>query len=178
MSHSSNSTSSATAILRIVADRSEGERLAADEIESLLKAKPDAALGLATGGTMTGLYDELSRRHAAGRVSFARAKGFNLDEYLGLAPADPRSFAAYMRASLLERVDFAPGAARLPRGDAPDAAAESKGWEEAIAAAGLTRQALHAAILGFVHPVTRESLRFETTPPEDMRLLEEGLAGL
>ncbi len=136
LSHSSNSTSSASAILRIVADRSEGERLAADEIESLLKAKPDAALGLATGGTMTGLYDELSRRHAAGRVSFARAKGFNLDEYLGLAPADPRSFAAYMRASLLERVDFAPGAARLPRGDAPDAAAESKGWEEAIAAAG------------------------------------------
>ena len=49
---------------------------------------------------------------------------------------------------------------------------------EAIAAADLTRQALHAAILGFVHPVTRESLRFETTPPEDMRLLEEGLAGL
>jgi 23S rRNA pseudouridine1911/1915/1917 synthase len=49
---------------------------------------------------------------------------------------------------------------------------------EAITAAGLTRQALHAAILGFVHPVTGEALRFETAPPEDMRLLEEGLAGL
>ena len=48
----------------------------------------------------------------------------------------------------------------------------------AIAAAGLTRQALHAAVLGFVHPVTGEALRFETAPPEDMRLLEEGLAAL
>ncbi len=46
----------------------------------------------------------------------------------------------------------------------------------AIAAAGLTRQALHAAVLGFVHPVTGETLRFETAPPGDMRLLEQGLA--
>ncbi|MGV8930468.1 MAG: RluA family pseudouridine synthase [Brevundimonas sp.] len=48
----------------------------------------------------------------------------------------------------------------------------------AIAAAGLTRQALHATILGFVHPVTGEALRFETSPPEDMRRLEEQLAAL
>ncbi len=48
----------------------------------------------------------------------------------------------------------------------------------AIAAAGLTRQALHAAVLGFVHPVTGEALRFETAPPEDMRALEEGLSAL
>ena len=48
----------------------------------------------------------------------------------------------------------------------------------AIAAAGLTRQALHAAILGFVHPVTGEALRFETAPPDDMGLLEQGLAAL
>ena len=48
----------------------------------------------------------------------------------------------------------------------------------AITAAGLTRQALHAAVLGFVHPVTGETLRFETAPPEDMRLLEQGLAAL
>jgi 23S rRNA pseudouridine1911/1915/1917 synthase len=48
----------------------------------------------------------------------------------------------------------------------------------AIDAAGLTRQALHATILGFVHPLTGEALRFETAPPEDMRLLEQGLAAL
>jgi 23S rRNA pseudouridine1911/1915/1917 synthase len=42
----------------------------------------------------------------------------------------------------------------------------------AIAEAGLTRQALHAAVLGFVHPVTGETLRFETDPPADMLALE------
>lgn len=48
----------------------------------------------------------------------------------------------------------------------------------AVAEAGLTRQALHAAILGFVHPVTGEALRFQTAPPEDMRRLEQGLSAL
>jgi 23S rRNA pseudouridine1911/1915/1917 synthase len=48
----------------------------------------------------------------------------------------------------------------------------------AMAQAGLERQALHAAVLGFRHPVTGEALRFETAPPADMAQLETGLAGL
>ena len=49
---------------------------------------------------------------------------------------------------------------------------------EAMAAAGLTRQALHAAVLGFVHPITGETMRFETPPPADMRALEVALERL
>ncbi|WP_292095001.1 RluA family pseudouridine synthase [Brevundimonas sp.] len=48
----------------------------------------------------------------------------------------------------------------------------------AVTDAGLTRQALHAAVLGFVHPVTGQALRFETTPPEDMQRLEALLVEL
>jgi len=48
----------------------------------------------------------------------------------------------------------------------------------AIAAAGLARQALHASVLGFVHPITGERLRFEAPLPADMAELEAGLAGL
>lgn len=48
----------------------------------------------------------------------------------------------------------------------------------AIVAAGLARQALHAAVLGFVHPVTGEALRFETQPPTDMLALEAALSAL
>ena len=48
----------------------------------------------------------------------------------------------------------------------------------AIEAAGLTRQALHAGILGFVHPVTGQPLRFESTPPADMQALEAALSDL
>ncbi len=48
----------------------------------------------------------------------------------------------------------------------------------AIAEAALKRQALHAAVLGFVHPVTGEALRFETSPPDDMRRLQTLLEAL
>ncbi len=59
-------------------------------------------------------------------------------------------------------------------GSGPPAAAV----REAIARAGLTRQALHAAVLGFRHPVTGEFLRFQTPPPEDMRRLQAALGEL
>ena len=48
----------------------------------------------------------------------------------------------------------------------------------AVAEAGLRRQALHAAVLGFVHPVTGAPLRFETDPPADMIDLERRLGDL
>ncbi|HEY9216930.1 MAG TPA: RluA family pseudouridine synthase, partial [Phenylobacterium sp.] len=44
--------------------------------------------------------------------------------------------------------------------------------------AGLTRQALHAAVLGFVHPVTDERLHFESPLPEDLATLQRLLEGL
>jgi len=49
---------------------------------------------------------------------------------------------------------------------------------EAIGAAGLKRQALHAAVLGFVHPITKKKLRFETPLPADMASLEGALKTL
>ena len=49
---------------------------------------------------------------------------------------------------------------------------------EAVAEAGLKRQALHAAVLGFVHPVTGERLRFESPLPDDMAQLEANLSAL
>ena len=50
--------------------------------------------------------------------------------------------------------------------------------KDAIAAVGLKRQALHAAVLGFVHPITCETLRFESPLPADMARLEALLAKL
>ena len=59
-------------------------------------------------------------------------------------------------------------------GSGPPAAAV----RDAITASGLRRQALHAAVLGFRHPVSGKPLRFETQPPTDMRLLLERLQAL
>jgi 23S rRNA pseudouridine1911/1915/1917 synthase len=59
-------------------------------------------------------------------------------------------------------------------GSGPPAAAV----RAAMTAAGLTRQALHASVLGFQHPVSREALKFETAPPSDMAALEAALREL
>ncbi len=58
------------------------------------------------------------------------------------------------------------------------AGAPSPPVREALRTAGLTRQALHAAVLGFRHPITGEALRFETAPPADMASLERALQSL
>ena len=66
--------------------------LAADAIGSLLARKPDAVLGLATGSSPLAIYDELTNRCADGAVTFARAKGFTLDECVGLPADHPESY--------------------------------------------------------------------------------------
>lgn len=58
------------------------------------------------------------------------------------------------------------------------AGAPAQAVRDAVAKAGLTRQALHAAILGFVHPVTGDSIRFEAELPRDMAALEAALQAL
>ncbi len=111
-------------------------RVAADAIESLLIRKPDAVLGLATGSSPLSIYDELADRHAAGRLSFARARGFTLDEYVGLPPDHPERYRHVIDTVFASRVDFAPGSVAGPDGLADDLPAACARYEEAIAAAG------------------------------------------
>jgi glucosamine-6-phosphate deaminase len=105
-------------------------------IADRLARQPDVVLGLATGGTMEAVYDNLIARHRAGSVSFAQAQSFNLDEYIGLAPDHPCSYWHYMREKLFSHVTFPAGKTHLPRGDAPDPEAEAARYEAAIVAAG------------------------------------------
>ncbi len=109
---------------------------AAGEIASQLSAKPASVLGLATGGTMEAVYEQLIALHRDGRASFAGATSFNLDEYVGLAGDHPCSYRHYMAQKLFDHIDIAPGAAHLPLGEAEDPAAEAERYEAAIAAAG------------------------------------------
>lgn len=111
-------------------------QIAADAVERLLTRRPDAVLGLATGSSPLRVYDELVRRHRAGAVSFARARAFLLDEYVGLPAGHPESYRRVIDRELVDHVDFAPGAVRGPDGDARDLEAACAGYEAAIAAAG------------------------------------------
>ena len=110
--------------------------LAAAAIEQLLRAQPDAVLGLATGSSPLAVYDELVRRHTEDGLSFARARAFMLDEYVGLPADHPERYRNVIEKEIASRVDFAPGAVQGPDGLAEDLVGACAGYEDAIADAG------------------------------------------
>lgn len=120
----------------ILPGKEQAGSLAADAIEALLRAKPDAVLGLATGSSPLPIYDELALRHQRDGLSFAAAQGFALDEYVGLAPGHPESYIEVVRRDFSERVDVAPERIHAPDGAATDIAAECLRYETAIKQAG------------------------------------------
>ena len=120
----------------VIAPAAELAGRAADAVEELLTARPDAILGLATGSSPLRVYDELTRRHRAHGLSFARARAFTLDEYVGLPPEHPQRYRNVIRAEIESRVDFATGAVRAPDGDTADHEAACQAYEDAITAAG------------------------------------------
>lgn len=110
--------------------------LAADAVEALLRRKPDAVLGLATGSSPLPVYGELARRQEEGRLDFSRVRGFTLDEYVGLEPGHPQCYREVIRREFTDRVNFAPGNVYSPDGSAADIPAACRAYEDAIKDAG------------------------------------------
>lgn len=106
----------------------EAARIAA----ALIRAKPHAVLGLATGSTPLAFYAEL----AAMRLDFSRVTTFNLDEYVGLGPEHPQSYAYFMREHFFSKVNIAPERIHIPDGLARDIPAHCEAYEAAIREAG------------------------------------------
>jgi glucosamine-6-phosphate deaminase len=119
----------------VIAPPGELARLAADAVEGLVRANPEAVLGLATGSSPLAVYDELVRRHEAG-LSFARARAFMLDEYVGLPADHPERYRNVINKEFASRVDLAPGAVQGPDGLAADLPSACTAYEQAIADAG------------------------------------------
>lgn len=101
-----------------------------------LATKPASVLGLATGGTPLGLYRELAALCAAAQISFSEVTTFNLDEYVGLGPEHPQSYASYMRENFFRHVDLEAARAHLPDGLAPDIPRHCEAYEQEIQRAG------------------------------------------
>lgn len=110
-------------------------QLAGDAVEALLRRNPEAVLGLATGSSPLAVYDDLVRRHGAG-LSFARARAFLLDEYVGLPDDHPERYRTVIDRELVSRVDLDPAAVRAPDGNAADLPAACAAYEAAIRDAG------------------------------------------
>jgi glucosamine-6-phosphate deaminase len=110
--------------------------VAADAVSSLLRRKPGAVLGLATGSSPLPVYRDLVARHRRGRLSFASATGFLLDEYLGLPPGHPNTYRTFIDREFVSQVDFGPEAVHGPSPDAADPVGACQDYEDEIKAAG------------------------------------------
>ena len=122
-----------------------------------IEKKPDSVLGLATGGTPIGFYQELIKLYKEG-LSFSQVKTFNLDEYVGISPQDITSYHAYMQEHLFQHIDIPSENIHLPNGMVEDLEAECARYEAAIAACeGIDLQLLGIGVnghIGFNEPGT------------------------
>ena len=124
-------------------------RTAADIIAIQLSHKPDSVLGLATGSTPLGLYEQLVMRYAAGMIDFSQARSFNLDEYYPISKNHPQSYYYYMHENLFSKVNFK--TVRLPDGETADTAGECSQYDTEIAdAGGIDLQILGIGVNGHI----------------------------
>ncbi|MDD6159185.1 MAG: glucosamine-6-phosphate deaminase [bacterium] len=142
--------------MKIIIDNEENiARRAAQRYVELLREKPDAILGGATGSTPLGLYAELARLCKAGEISFARARSFNLDEYVGLDGSHDQSYRYFMNENLFKHIDIDLANTRVPDGINTAIAAEYD--REIEAAGGIDLQLLGIGVdghIGFNEPGT------------------------
>lgn len=136
----------------------EMSKVAANIFTKQLQEKPTSILGLATGGSPVGMYEELVKRQQAGQVSFKDVITFNLDEYVGLDRKSPASYWTFMHEQLFNHVDIKEGNIHLPNGKAEDLAEECVAYDARIKeAGGIDLQLLGIGVnghIGFNEPGT------------------------
>ncbi|WP_139488645.1 glucosamine-6-phosphate deaminase [Brevibacillus dissolubilis] len=142
--------------LNIAQNEQKISQLVADEIENLIKRKPDAVLGLATGSTPIPVYQELIRRHQAGRIDFSQVRTFNLDEYYGLDRSHDQSYYQFMQTHLFSHINIQEDNIHIPSGQPADVEAYCREYEaEMERAGGVDLQLLgigHNGHIGFNEP--------------------------
>ena len=87
-------------------DYQDMSRKAANIISAQIIMKPDCVLGLATGSTPIGTYDQLIDWYKKGDLDFSQVTTFNLDEYIGLAPEHDQSYHYFMNDNLFDHVNI------------------------------------------------------------------------
>lgn len=119
-----------------VKDYAELSKKAANIIAAQIIMKPDCVLGLATGSSPIGTYEQLVEKYNAGDLDFSKLSTVNLDEYRGLSHSDPQSYHYFMNENLFKHVNVRKDATFVPDGSNPDAAAACAAHEEIIRSLG------------------------------------------
>ena len=117
-------------------DYEQMSKLAAQIVVEVLNTKPNAVLGMATGSTPLGLYQELVRLHKAALIDFSRVTTFNLDEYVGLPANHPQSYHYFMHEHFFQHVNIPPHNINIPSGTTSNYPAFCDWYEKRIAECG------------------------------------------
>lgn len=118
--------------LIVVDNYEELSKVAADEFSKVIKEKPDAVLGLATGGSPVGMYKELIKMYENKKLDFSKVTTVNLDEYIGLNPEHEQSYRHFMNKNLFNHINVDIEKTFVPNGLAENLEAECKGYDKKI----------------------------------------------
>lgn len=114
----------------------EMSRQAANILSAQIILKPDCVLGLATGSSPIGTYDQLVEWYKKGDLDFSEVKTVNLDEYKGLTKDNDQSYYYFMHHHLFDRVNINLDNTNVPDGTEPDSDKECARYEELIRSMG------------------------------------------
>lgn len=117
--------------------------VAAGILAAVVRSRPDAVLGVATGGSPLPVYEAL----AGHRLDMSGVRGFALDEYVGLPAGHPQSYAEVVRREVTERLHLDPANVFVPDGGAANPGEAAQDYDRAIARAG----GIDVQILGIGH---------------------------
>lgn len=138
------------------ADYYHASRVAANIISAQVIMKPDCVLGLATGSTPIGTYEQLIRWYEKGDLDFSQVHSINLDEYRGLSPENDQSYRYFMNTHLFDSINIDKKNTYVPDGLEPDSEKACRDYEEIIKAhGGVDLQILglgHNGHIGFNEP--------------------------
>ena len=124
--------------MRIIKTKSyeEMSKKAANIIASVVTLKPDCMLGLATGSSPIGTYDELVKKYEAGDLDFSEVTTVNLDEYKGLPKENEQSYYYFMHEYLFDKVNINPEKTYLPDGTNLNSEEEAARYEALVQSLG------------------------------------------
>ncbi len=117
-------------------DYDDMSRKTANIISAQVILKPDCKLGLATGTTPIGAYEQLIKWYEKGDVDFSEVSTYNLDEYLGLDGSHPQSYRYFMNTTFFDHINIDKSRTHVPDGSNLDAAVACSEYDALMAAAG------------------------------------------
>ncbi len=117
-------------------DYKDMSRKAANIISAQVILKPDCVLGLATGDSPIGTYQQLIDWYNKGDVDFSQVRTYNLDEYYGIADDDPQSYHYFMNKYFFSQINIDPANVHVPAGSNTDIEDACSSFDKMVAEAG------------------------------------------